>query len=96
MIKFRKKYFFSLKIAFILIFNLGIVFFSRINAQIIDEKDYVLGKIQLPVSESITSKYTYDPQLDLYIFSESIGDYPINFPLVLTLKEFTYSIITRI
>ncbi len=93
MIKFGKKYFFSLKIALILIFILGIVFFSRISAQKIDEEDYVLGKIQLPITESITSKYTYDPQLDLYIFSESIGDYPINFPLVLTLKEFEHLII---
>ena len=52
------------------------------------ESTYDLSKYQTSRGSSIISKYTYDPNLDLYIFSETINDYPINVPLVLTPDEF--------
>ncbi len=47
-----------------------------------------LGKILLPNPQSIVSKYIYDPTLDRYIFSESVGDYNINYPIILTADQY--------
>ncbi|NNJ87945.1 MAG: cell surface protein SprA, partial [Eudoraea sp.] len=47
-----------------------------------------LGKIKMPNPESIVSKYTYDPQLDRYIYTESVGDYDINYPVILTRAQY--------
>ena len=47
-----------------------------------------VGRITLPPSTSITSAYRYDPVTDRYIFTQSIADYPITTPLVLTPEEF--------
>ncbi|WP_394368758.1 T9SS outer membrane translocon Sov/SprA [Galbibacter mesophilus] len=47
-----------------------------------------LGKIRLQDPESISSKYTYDPVTDKYIFTETIGDYDISYPVILTPEEF--------
>ena len=47
-----------------------------------------LGKIKIPLPQSIVSKYTYDPTTERYIFSEEIEGYPVGTPLVLTLEEF--------
>ncbi|MDG3582581.1 cell surface protein SprA [Galbibacter pacificus] len=47
-----------------------------------------LGKIKLQDPESISSKYTYDPVTDKYIFTETIGDYDISYPVILTPEEY--------
>ncbi len=47
-----------------------------------------LGKIKMPNPKSIVSKYTYDPQLDRYIYTESVGDYDINYPVILTPAQY--------
>jgi cell surface protein SprA len=47
-----------------------------------------LGKIILENPESVISKYTYDPQLDRYIYTESVGDYNINYPIILTPAQY--------
>ncbi len=47
-----------------------------------------LGKIKMPNPKSIVSKYTYDPQLDRYIYTETIGDYDIGYPVVLTPAQY--------
>jgi len=47
-----------------------------------------LGRIVLENPESIVAKYTYDPQLDRYIYTESIGDYDINYPVILTPEQY--------
>ena len=52
------------------------------------ESTYDLSKYQFSRPSSIISKYIYDPNSDLYIFSDTIDDYPINVPLVLTPDEF--------
>lgn len=49
---------------------------------------YAIGKIQLKNPSSIVSKYTYDPKLDRYIYTETVGDYDIRYPLILTPKQF--------
>ncbi len=47
-----------------------------------------LGTIKIPKSTSIESKYTYDAVTDRYIYTEKIGDFNINYPIILTPKEF--------
>ena len=49
---------------------------------------FALGKLEMPNPNSIVSKYTYDPILDRYIYTEKIGSFNINYPLILTPKEF--------
>ena len=49
---------------------------------------FALGKINMPNPNSIVSKYTYDPILDRYIYTEKIGNFNINYPLILTPEEF--------
>lgn len=47
-----------------------------------------LGTIQLGNPPSIVDAYTYDPVTDRYIFNSSFGDYNINYPIILTPKEY--------
>ena len=62
---------------------------STVNvAKAQDESSYDLSKIKITTSSSIISKYTYDPETGMYIYIQSIDDYPINAPLVLSPKEF--------
>jgi len=49
---------------------------------------YNLGQLSVPNPTSITSKYTYDPFTDRYIYTESIGDFNISYPVILTPKEY--------
>src|SRR5690606_16653287 len=47
-----------------------------------------LGRLKLDNPQSIVSKYTYDPVLDRYIYSESVGDYDISYPIILTPDQY--------
>ena len=49
---------------------------------------FTFGNLNIPNPESIVSKYIYDPITDRYIYTESIGRFNINYPLILTPKEF--------
>jgi cell surface protein SprA len=49
---------------------------------------FAFGKLEMPNPNSIVSKYTYDPILDRYIYTEKIGNFNINYPLILTPEEF--------
>ena len=46
------------------------------------------GKIQLKDPQSILSGYTYDPVTDRYIYTNSISGFSINYPIILTPKEY--------
>ncbi|NNK28229.1 MAG: cell surface protein SprA [Flavobacteriaceae bacterium] len=47
-----------------------------------------MGSIELPSPNSIVSKYEYDPETDRYIYTESVGEFNINYPIILTPREF--------
>ncbi|AUC83293.1 cell surface protein SprA [Lacinutrix sp. Bg11-31] len=49
---------------------------------------FSFGNIEMPNPNSITSKYTYDPQTDRYVYTESIGNFNLNYPIILTPKEY--------
>jgi len=47
-----------------------------------------MGRINMPNPPSIKDFYTYDPITDRYIFSRKLGDFRIDYPLVLTPEEY--------
>jgi len=49
---------------------------------------FALGRILLENPNSIVSKYTYDPNLDRYIYSEMVGDFDISYPIILTPEQY--------
>jgi len=49
---------------------------------------FSLGNLKIPNPNSIVSKYTYDPATDRYIYTETVGEFNINYPIILTPKEY--------
>jgi cell surface protein SprA len=49
---------------------------------------FAFGKLNMPNPSSIVAKYIYDPILDRYIYTEKIGNFNTNYPLILTPEEF--------
>ena len=52
-----------------------------------------LGNMDMPNPNSIESKYTYDPLTDRYIYTETVGSFNINYPIILTPEEYQQLII---
>lgn len=84
-------------------FGLAIVFLlfgTSIQAQVDEEeKDSVktgvdLGHLQLGNPQSITEAYTYDPASDRYIYTKTFEGFNINYPIILTRKEYE-ELVTR-
>ncbi|WP_417237764.1 cell surface protein SprA [Bizionia sp.] len=46
------------------------------------------GNMQMPNPSSIESKYKYDPITDRYIYTETVGEFNINYPIILTPEEY--------
>ncbi|NNL15014.1 MAG: cell surface protein SprA [Flavobacteriaceae bacterium] len=63
-------------------------------AQDTTKTGYSLGNLVMPNPNSIVSKYTYDPLTDRYIYTETVGEFNINYPIILTPQEFQ-ELITR-
>ncbi|MBU3820921.1 cell surface protein SprA [Flavobacteriaceae bacterium XHP0103] len=61
---------------------------SQEPAQDSVQTGFSLGNLQIPNPNSVQSKYTYDPETNRYIYTEKIGNYNINYPLILTPKEY--------
>ncbi|MEA1784631.1 cell surface protein SprA [Arenibacter sp. GZD96] len=63
---------------------------AQVEEQEIDstQTGVALGRMVMPNPDSVVSKYTYDPVMDRYIYSESIGDYNINYPIILTPEQY--------
>ena len=55
---------------------------------------FSLGKIKVPNPNSVESKYTYDPLSDRYIYTEKIGEFNINYPIILSPKEY-YALVAK-
>ncbi len=93
MINLLKRYFFSFKLNLISFSIIGILFFNISYAQEKENFPFEMGKIQLPLPESVITNYVFDSNSNLYIYSKNIGDYPIDVPLVLTIEEFNNLVI---
>ena len=53
-----------------------------------------LGSIKTPNPNSIESKYTYDALTNRYIYTEKIGSFNINYPVILTPQEY-YALVAK-
>lgn len=49
---------------------------------------FTMGRMTMPNPNSIVSKYTYDPVTDRYIYTEKVGEFNINYPIILTPAEY--------
>lgn len=87
--KLIKKYAFL-----VFIFLSSTVAWSQQPAQDSVKTGYNIGTIKTPNPNSIESKYTYDPISNRYIYTEKIGDFNINYPIILTPKEY-YALVAK-
>jgi cell surface protein SprA len=77
------------KVVFGLVILIGISAYSQEPQQNSDSiPTYSLGEIVLKNPNSIIAKYTYDPVLDRYVYTEKIGAFNINYPVILTPAEY--------
>ncbi|PXY39575.1 cell surface protein SprA [Flavobacterium cheongpyeongense] len=83
------------KIFFIFMFLYAFVSRAQINqvAQDTVKSGYDIGKIQIANPKSILSSYTYDPITNNYVYTDSVADFSINYPLFLTPAEYEYLIL---
>jgi cell surface protein SprA len=49
---------------------------------------YTLGRLRMNNPNSIVSKYTYNPTLDSYIYTETVGEFDISYPVILTTEQY--------
>ncbi len=75
---------------FLLVFFCGILSQAQAQEVVQDtvKKGYDVGELQLANPQSILSAYTYDPVTDTYVYTNSIDDFNINYPIVLTPAEY--------
>ena len=75
----------------------ALVFFVNysLQAQVQDEEvidsikpGYASGTLQLENPPSILDAYTYDPVTDRYVYTNSVDGFNINYPIILTPKEY--------
>jgi len=59
-----------------------------VNAQDTTQTGYTTGNMILPTPTGIQDLYTYDPITDRYIYTQTLGDFNITYPLILTPKEY--------
>ncbi|KAB1069699.1 cell surface protein SprA [Tamlana haliotis] len=55
---------------------------------------YHVGKLKEPTPSSVEQKYTYDPISNRYIYTETIGEYNLRFPVILSPEEY-YALVAR-
>ena len=59
-----------------------------VDQNIAQEIEPDLGKINIPNPPSYTEYYEYDAASDLYYFNIKVGEYDINYPIILTPEEY--------
>ncbi|MFD2908973.1 cell surface protein SprA [Flavobacterium ardleyense] len=69
------------------------LFSFSLHAQVDEEKDSVrtgvdLGKIKMPNPKSIAELYSYNAATDRYIYTNSVGEFNIKYPLILTAAQY--------
>ena len=78
----------------IVIFLFSISTWSQEPVQDSVKTSYSTGTIKTPNPTSVESKYTYDPVSNRYIYTEKIGGFDINYPIILTPKEY-YALVAK-
>ncbi len=75
---------------FLIVLLFGFVAQAQVNQvdQDTTKTGFSTGKIQIKDPKSILSQYTYDSATDRYIYTKTMDGYPINYPTILTPKEY--------
>ena len=75
---------------FLLVLFCGNVLRAQVNQTVQDttKTQYSTGKVELDDPPSILSAYKYDPITDRYIYTNSVDGFSINYPIILTPKEY--------
>ena len=91
------KTFYTQKIEFILKISAFVLFFLisfTLKAQVVEpvldsiKPGYSVGNLQMNNPPSIIEAYTYDPVTDRYVYTNSVDGFNINYPIILTPKEY--------
>jgi cell surface protein SprA len=74
----------------LIILLFGFVTQAQVNEAETDstKTGFSTGKIQIKEPKDILSKYTYDPVTDKYIYTKTLDGFSINYPTILTPKEY--------
>ena len=78
----------SLALIGVLVFSSPALAQDTLVQQDTTKTGYSLGKLRLPDPNSIVASYTYDPVIDRYIYTETLGRLNITAPLILTPEEY--------
>jgi len=75
---------------FLLVLFCGNILRSQVNPSIQDttKTQFSVGKLELQDPPSVVAAYRYDPITDRYIYTNSVNGFSINYPLILTPKEY--------
>lgn len=75
---------------FLMLFFLSFVVHGQVIQQQQDTivKGYAVGKVTIDNPPSILSAYTYDPLTNRYIYTKSVDDFSIDYPIILTAEEY--------
>ena len=75
---------------FLLVLFCGFVSQAQVKQEAQDtvKTGFSIGKLQLKNPQSILSAYTYDPVTDRYVYTNSVDGFSINYPIILTPKEY--------
>ena len=90
-IQYFKKDQFVYKIcAFLIILLSGFASQAQVNPATQDTTvtGFSTGKIEIKDPQSIVKSYSYDPVTGMYILTKTIGDFPTNYPSILSPKEY--------
>ena len=75
---------------FFLVLFCGFVSLAQVKKEPQDtlKSGFSVGKVQLKDPQSVLSAYKYDPVTDRYIYTNSVDGFSINYPIILTPKEY--------
>ena len=87
--KYFTKSFLNLKKLILgLVLVLSATTYAQINETPKDSLGYSKGKVEIKNPNSIVNAYTYDPATNRYIYTSSVDGFNINYPIILTPKEY--------
>ena len=73
-----------------------LIFFVVFSARFsFAQKTYDLNNFGFDDLKNIEEKYIYNSELNKYIISSEVGDYPITYPLVLSVEEFEVLVLKK-
>lgn len=73
-----------------LVLSVQVMQAQDLTEQVVDtlKTQYDIGKIVIPDPDVIKEAYSYDPYTDSYYFTKTFEGFNVNYPLILTRKEF--------